>query len=154
MWKYKKKKKDDKIPLFDKAGIKVKKAPDYKAKLDKIFSMYIRLRDSKPYAYKAFRCVSCGQVKPFEQADCGHYVNRQHMALRFSTVNCNAQCRKCNRFDEGNLQGYRAELIRRHGEDKVLLLESMKYQTRKFSEFDYKELIKYYSALVKQMRDG
>ena len=41
-----KKKKDKPLPLFEKAGIKVKKKPDLKARLDKEFSLYIRLRDS------------------------------------------------------------------------------------------------------------
>ena len=39
-----KKKKEKPLPLFDKAGIKVKKKPDLVAKLDKVFSRYIRLR--------------------------------------------------------------------------------------------------------------
>lgn len=37
------KKKDKPLPLFDKAGIAVKKKPDLKAKLDKEFSLFIRL---------------------------------------------------------------------------------------------------------------
>lgn len=40
-----KKKKEKPLPLFDKAGIKIKKKPDLVAKLDKVFSRYIRLRD-------------------------------------------------------------------------------------------------------------
>ena len=38
------KKKDKPLPLFDKAGITIKKKPDLKAKLDKEFSLFIRLR--------------------------------------------------------------------------------------------------------------
>ena len=37
--KQKKKKKDKPLPLFDKAGVTVKKKPDLKAKLDKEFSV-------------------------------------------------------------------------------------------------------------------
>ena len=37
-----KKKKEKPLPLFDKAGIKIKKKPDLVAKLDKVFSRYIR----------------------------------------------------------------------------------------------------------------
>jgi len=46
--KRKAKKKDKPLPLFDKAGITVKKKPDLKAKLDKEFSLFIRLRDCMP----------------------------------------------------------------------------------------------------------
>ena len=61
--KKKAKKKDKPLPLFDKAGVTVKKKPDLKAKLDKEFSLFIRLRDAMPNGY--FRCISCGQIKPF-----------------------------------------------------------------------------------------
>ena len=55
------KKKDKPLPLFDKAGITIKKKPDLKAKLDKEFSLFIRLRDAMPNGY--FRCISCGLHK-------------------------------------------------------------------------------------------
>ena len=85
------KKKDKPLPLFDKAGITIKKKPDLKAKLDKEFSLFIRLRDAMPNGY--FRCISCGQIKPFGQADCGHYFSRTHLATRFDENNCHAECR-------------------------------------------------------------
>ena len=120
-----------------------------KAKLDRVFSQYIRLRDMMPGG--VFRCISCGQIKPIEQADCGHYINRQHMATRFSEMNCNAQCRSCNRFDEGNMQGYRRGLVQKYGEQRVLLLEAQKYETRKYTDFEYEALIKHYRAEIKRM---
>ena len=127
-----------------------KKTPNFKVKLDKVFSLYIRYRDCMPNG--CFRCISCGQIKPFNQADCGHYINRQHMATRFSEMNCNAQCRKCNRFDEGNIQGYRKGLISKYGERNVDLLELKKNTTRRYSDFEYKELIKYYTVLANKIK--
>ena len=41
--KRKSKKKEKPLPIFDKAGVKIKKKPDLKAKLDKEFSLFIRL---------------------------------------------------------------------------------------------------------------
>ena len=146
----KKNNKEKPTPLFDAAGVKVKRQPDLKAKLDKEFSLFIRLRDTMPSGF--FRCISCGQIKPYEQADCGHYINRQHMSTRYDEMNCNAQCRKCNRFMEGNIQGYRQGLIAKYGEQRVLLLEAKKNQTRKYSDFEYRELIKYYNALWKKLK--
>lgn len=128
----------------------IKKTPNFKAKLDRVFSLYIRYRDCMPNGY--FRCISCGQIKPFEQADNGHYINRQHMSTRFSEMNCNAQCRKCNRFDEGNIQGYRKGLISKYGERNVDLLELKKNTTRIYSDFEYKELIKYYTVLANKIK--
>lgn len=99
-----------------------------------------------------FTCISCGKIKPFEQADNGHYINRQHMNTRFDEMNCNAQCRHCNRFMEGNIQNYRKGLIAKYGEQKVILLEAKQRLTRKFSDFEYEQLIKYYKALNKKLR--
>lgn len=118
--------------------------------LDKAFSLFIRLRDASPGG--VFRCISCGRILPFAQADCGHYINRKHMSTRFDEMNCNAQCRSCNRFDEGNIQGYRQGLIRKYGERNVILLEAKKHQTRKYSDFEIKELTKYYKKEAGQLK--
>lgn len=56
----------------------------------------------------------------------------------------------CNRFDEGNMQGYRKGLIQKIGEEKVELLEAMKYQTNKLSAFELGELAKYYKKKAKE----
>jgi len=150
IYKLKRKTKKKSLPLIDKTGAIVKKKPDLKAKLDKEFSLYIRLRDAMPNGY--FKCISCGQIKPFEQADNGHYINRQHMNTRFDELNCNSQCRHCNRFMEGNIQNYRKGLILKYGETKVILLEAKQGIARKYSDFEYEQLIKYYKALNKKQR--
>ena len=107
--KRKPKKKEKPLPLFDKAGIKVKKKPDLVAKLDKVFSRYIRLRDAMPNGY--FRCISCGQIKPYGQADCGHYHSRRHMSTRLDEDNDHAAGRARNRFQADHMLGYRENMI-------------------------------------------
>ena len=133
-----------------KKGLKSKIATKKKPKtterklilnLDREFSVFIRQRDSNN---GAFKCISCQNIKPYAQADCGHYINRQHLSVRFDEVNCNAQCRKCNRFQEGNMQGYRVGLIEKYGSKAVDLLELKKSITRKYSVFELGILIDYY----------
>lgn len=121
-------------------------------KADEAFSLYIRTRDAQPYEGRAFRCISCGRVLPIEQADCGHYVNRQHMSLRFSEQNCNAQCRHCNRFMEGNIQSYRKGLIDKIGLAKVELLDAMKHQTFKISTFELEAIATHYKKEFKKFQ--
>lgn len=121
-----------------------------KNKLDDVFSEFIRLRDSRDDG--TFVCISCGRLLPYDQADCGHYINRKHMSTRFSEKNCNAQCRSCNRFDEGNIQGYRRGLIVKYGEPVVLMLEASKNQINKLSEFEYKAMIDHYRKEVKRLK--
>lgn len=119
-------------------------------KADEAFSLFIRTRDAQPYDGRAFRCISCGRVLPIEQADCGHYLNRTHMSTRYSEDNCHAQCRHCNRFQEGNIQDYRKGLIQKIGEQKVLLLESAKHITCKKSNVELEIIAKHYKNEVKK----
>ena len=121
-------------------------------KADEAFSLFIRTRDSQSFNGRAFKCISCQRVLPIEQCDCGHYVNRSHMTLRFSEVNCNGQCRHCNRFQEGNIQDYRKGLIQKIGEQKVLLLEAQKNITTKISNFELELLAKHYKEETKKFQ--
>ncbi|WP_293666510.1 recombination protein NinG [uncultured Parabacteroides sp.] len=148
--KRKAKKKDKPLPLFDKAGVTVKKKPDLKAKLDKEFSLFIRLRDCMPNGY--FRCISCGKIKPFEQADCGHFHSRRHLSTRFDEDNAHAECRACNRFSADHLIAYERNLIAKIGQQRFELLKVKAANTSKMTDFEYKELIKYYSALIEKLK--
>ena len=115
-------------------------------KLDIVFSKYIRARDSKD---GMFRCCSCGQLKPYEQADAGHFVNRRWMATRWREDNVHAQCRSCNRFDEGNAVGYTLFMISKYGQPHVEYLNSLKNAGCKYTDFELELLIKEYKAKFK-----
>ncbi len=138
--------------------MKHKKAGDYSPslsslvdRLDKVFSKYIRLRDAMPSGF--FRCISCGKLKPIEQADCGHFHSRTHMGTRFDEDNCHAECRYCNRFSADHLIGYREHLIKKIGEQRMLLLDVKAHETRKWSRFELEQLVKYYRGLVEKLQE-
>ena len=148
-------------------------------KLDTVFSLYIRLRDSKHYGYRNFRCISCGEPKSVDQMDCGHFVSRNCMALRWDERNAHGECQKCNRFLSDHLIGYRRnliiklgedaisgsaiayalepqkklELIKKMGEQRVQELEAMKYTTKKWGVEELKQMYMYYAALVLEMKN-
>lgn len=134
------------LPIYKKQ----KKKTDYKAKLDKEFSLYIRLRDAFPGGMT--RCISCNQIKPFEKIDCGHFYSRSHLATRFDEDNCHGECSYCNRFKSDHLLGYRENLIKKIGQTRVDLLAFKKDQISKISDFEYKQLIKYYKILNEKLR--
>lgn len=119
------------------------------AKLDKVFSQYIRLRDAMPGGY--FRCISCGRIKLIQQADNGHYFSRRHMSTRFDEDNCNAECSYCNRFNAEHLDGYRENLIRKIGLQRFQLLSVRANETKKWSCFELEVLIKHYQGKVKEL---
>lgn len=117
-------------------------------KLDVLFSKYIRLRDSKG---DYFICCSCGQIKPIEQADAGHFINRRWMATRWREDNVHSQCRACNRFDEGNATGYALFMIEKYGKDHVDYLNSIKNAGYKYTDFEIKLLIDEYKSKLKNL---
>jgi len=109
---------------------------------DKWFSLYIRLRDSDENGYA--HCSTCGAIKFWRDMDCGHFIKRQNMSLRFSEINCSIQCRKCNWLEQGNDIKFKDFLINKYGIDKYNLLLSAKNDTRKISTFEISEIAKYY----------
>ena len=113
------------------------------AKLDRVFSLYIRHRDSKD-GY--FKCISCGRIEAYKQADCGHFVNRSYMSTRYDEINCNAQCRHCNRYKDGNTEEYRRGLLKKYGENAVDILEIKKSMTVKMAPFELEWMIGEYKA--------
>lgn len=144
------KKKDKPLPLFDKAGVTVKRKTDYVKKLDSVFSQYIRLRDAMPNGM--IRCISCGQLKPYEKFDNGHFHSRTHMSTRFDEDNCHAECKFCNRFKADHMIGYRENLIRKIGQMRFDKLDWKAHQTKHWTDFELKEMIKYYRALNKALK--
>lgn len=122
----------------------------WKDKLDRVFSEYIRLRDSDGNGYG--RCISCGRIVHWKDADAGHYVNRKHMSLRYDEKNVNLQCRSCNRFDEGNMAGYALGLEEKYGSQVHNYLRIKKHNHAHYSEVVYKELIRYYKNLIDELK--
>lgn len=89
--------------------------PKLLAKAQIIFNAWVRQRDA------AFGCISCGAAVDHA----GHYLSQGHYsALRFTEVNVNGQCVKCNTYLHGNLIKYRKGLVRKYGAEVVELLES------------------------------
>lgn len=119
--------------------------------LDRIFSEYIRLRDRIPGTQKC-KCISCGKVQDWKEMDCGHFINRKHKSTRWAEKNCHAQCRACNRFDEGCMSGYSLGLIRKYGKDIIELLHYQKQQTVKYSQFEIDALCKHYRKLANELK--
>lgn len=119
-----------------------------KNKLDRVFSEYIRKRDT---SNGLFKCISCGKIKPADQCDCGHYINRWHTSVRWNEDNAHGECRHCNRFDENHILDYRRNLVNKIGEDRVLLLEAQKNKQTKMTDFEAEQLIRYYKDKIKSL---
>lgn len=107
---------------------------DLKAKAQQIFNRWIRNRDAQK------GCISCGGSVDHA----GHYRSAGHFGnLRFNEMNVNGQCLRCNNFLSGNLINYRQGLVKRYGEEKVLMLESIR-GVKKWSKIELELIIKTY----------
>lgn len=134
-----------------KHNIKNKKMkPNYKKKLDQIFSRYIRLRSSNN-GYN--QCVTCRKILPISELQCGHYVSRSFMGTRFDEENCHPQCFRCNCRLKGNLDEYALYLIQEYGDDILTRLKEKKLLGRKIKASEYKELIKEYGEKIKLLSE-
>lgn len=121
-----------------------------KDKLDKVFSEYIRIRDADQNGF--IRCISCGKSVFWKEADAGHYINRKHLSLRFNEINVNAQCRSCNRFDEGNIPAYGMALQGKYGKEIIEKLLASKNQTMKLGRFEIEQLTKDVKTKLSQLK--
>ena len=146
-YRRKKKKEEDYSGI---PRVKVVKKPNYIDQLDRIFSLYIRLRDAMYGGYT--RCISCGRVLEFDKFDAGHFHSRTHKATRWDEDNVHSECQACNRFSADHLIQYRENLIRKIGEDRYKLLEVKAHTISKdYDEFALKALIADYKKKVKQL---
>lgn len=123
---------------------KIQTLPRLLKKTQEVFNKYIRLRDRDK------GCISCGA----EVTEAGHYFSQgHHSALRFNETNTNGQCTRCNCFLSGNLINYRMGLVKRYGEQKVLLLEHVGKTSgvRKWSRVELEALIQHYKQEIEKL---
>jgi hypothetical protein len=103
-----------------------------KAKADRYFSEYIRLRDS---VGGVAVCCTCGsRVSEF---DCGHFITRAQEATRYDEQNAHAQCLSCNRFKHGRQFEHGLHVDRVHGEGTAVKIHIKSRILCKRKQADY-----------------
>ena len=128
-------------------GVKVASIPKLKKELDRVFSLFIRQRDSNDLGYGA--CATCDYIAPWREMDCGHYQPRQDMATRWGERNCHLQCKSCNGFRGGEPEKMALYIDVTYGTGTSELLRALARQpfrpTRTWMEMkitEYKAMIK------------
>ena len=115
---------------------------------DKWFSVFIRLRDTGEDGFCV--CYTCGKKLLPKEMTVGHYVKRQFSGARFSELN-KSQCIYCNYYLQGNDAVYRRKLVEDYGEEKVLLMEAVKHDTRQLKTYQLAEIAKIYELKAKEL---
>lgn len=114
--------------------------------LDDLISKYIRIRESDKDGYVS--CYTCGIKDLWSKIDCGHYISRKFMVLRWDERNLRPQCKKCNQFLDGNIKIYEINLeLESPGITNQLKEESR--DVIKFTKDDLKHMIINYREKLK-----
>jgi hypothetical protein len=116
-------------------------------KLWTAFSKFIRLRDADENGY--CKCFTCGLVRKWSQMDAGHGIPRQHWGTRYSEINVQVQCKKCNGFNQGMQAAFKDNINKKYTADTWDRLEVASRKAKRLSQFEVDEMEKYYSARIK-----
>ena len=116
------------------------------AKLDKVFSDYIRLKAAKGSWENSVQCVTCKSFLPAKQAHCGHFIKRQHRATRWLEINAYPQCPRCNVYMGGRQDDMALHIIQTHGLERFNGLMSLKHKTVKYTPQDLEQMIEKFSS--------
>lgn len=143
----KKRKKSTKVSILRKYGLTGKEWMRYKNPIEKgilwhLFSLAIRKRDVEKWS----KCVSCGRAISMDSCDAGHFIPASQCGplLLFDPLNVNAECARCNSWDDLHLLGYAKTLDKRYGDNTAenLLLRHREYKAGPLSkDFTRKEYI-------------
>jgi hypothetical protein len=128
------------------------KAPTTRAlvnKLDRIFSRFCRMRDADENG--TCSCVTCGKLAHWKEMHNGHFIKRQHMAVRFDEHNTHAQCCRCNLYMGGQQDSYGLYILKTYGGDELQRLVAAKHVTKKWARSELEELINSYASRVKEI---
>jgi len=132
--------------------MKKKKLPTLSAlekKLDKIFSEYIRKKDSDHGG--TVECCTCGKLEYWRDVDAGHFIKRQHRSVRWDERNVHPQCRRDNHFMGGRQDDYARFIIKKYGQTQFDELMRLKYTTVKHTRSDLEEMIDIYKEKLEKL---
>lgn len=144
------------LAAIDRANTRTRKDSlksihEWIADAQKAFNAYIRARDAH------LSCICCDGLPKTNAItggawDAGHYRSRGSAGhLRFNADNCHKQLKQCNRYDAGNVVGYRIGLINRIGLARVEALENDN-KPHKWTIEELKEIKARYMSKLKELK--
>jgi hypothetical protein len=125
--------------------------PDLVADIDALVSRYVRFKAADKDEQAP--CFTCGTKKHWSELDCGHYIKREVMYLRFDySRNLRPQCVNCNRIKHGNISEYTKRLeLEKPGITDILYEESK--MVYKYSREELKALVVELNQKLKQLHN-
>lgn len=115
---------------------------------DDWFSKWIRLSNANKDGLVT--CYTCDTILRWQDAQCGHYVKRGNLFLRFDPRNCRVQDKACNEYKDGNYAEYTKRLESEHPGITTILMEeaALVYKPHRH---EIQAIITEYTNKVKQL---
>lgn len=117
---------------------KPKKSVTWKDIADRVFSEYIRLKNSNDKW--VCECFTCWRKQNRKEIQNGHFISRWNMKYRYSEINCNPQCQMCNVILNWNYIQYTLKMIEKIGKTDTEKIINDK-QTIELKQYQYEEMI-------------
>ncbi len=95
-------------------------------------------------------CCSCVAKGPFDRFHGGHFVAGRSIAVLFEPDNVWPQCPDCNIARHGNIKMYRAFLVDKIGEKRIVWLESQRHKNQTLSRVCLALKVEDYEKLIDQ----
>lgn len=119
--------------------------------LDTVFSEFIRLRDCDHQG--TVKCFVSSERVWWRDADAAHFVDRAHMATRWSPTNVHACSQHSNRYDPNHKALYRLAMYQYYGGEAVTELEMSGRSYTKHTSAELIEMIAIFNDQVKMLRN-
>ena len=88
------------------------------------FQKLRRMEEANDEGY--VQCISCGKIFSWKEVHGGHYIPRTVRTTELDPDNVWPQCNKCNTYLAGNIFGYRQNLLKKIGKERVERLENLR----------------------------
>lgn len=124
-----------------------------KQKAWKVFSDYIRTRDSLATTGTITHCicVTCQKNFEYSKIQAGHFVGGRTGSILFDEELVYGQCIGCNVFLRGNYDAYNLVMLKKFGGDKVVEFLERKKQVVQYSPSDYLEIAEKYKQKLESL---
>jgi hypothetical protein len=132
--------------------IKAQSVTALKAKLDKVFSKYIRIRNTDENGYG--ECVTCAKCIHWKDGDAGHFITRAALSTRFEPRNVHLQCKGCNSFGNGMQYLHGKKIDEMYGSGTAETLYMISRQSVKIPPAEYQILIDSYTRIFNEIESG
>jgi uncharacterized Zn finger protein (UPF0148 family) len=119
-------------------------------KLDRVFSVFIRLRWAKSNG--EVKCFTCEKKMHWRSSQCGHFMSRRYMSTRFDENNSRPQCYACNIALSGNQYIFGVNLDEQMGEGTAESMLILSRQQKKFMPSELEEMVKEFEGKVDSLR--